>query len=102
MTANQIDMSLVGVIELRYDVGELSKDFVMPGHVCRKNTSDDPFAHGSISGIVQRREYIALGRFQYPKRHGAMMILKGRNVVVTQCQLGTSIDLIDVIVTRMI
>lgn len=95
-------MRLIGVIELGNDVGELAEDLVVPGHIGGQDTPYDPLAHYSVRGIVQRRKDVALGRLQDPKRHGTVMILQGRDVVVAQRQLGPRVYLIDVVVARMV
>lgn len=49
----QIDMSFIRIIKFRDDIGKLSKDLVVPGHVRCEDAPDDPFAHYSIRCIVQ-------------------------------------------------
>jgi len=93
---------LAGVIEFGNDVGELSEDLVVPGHVGGQDAPYDALAHYSVGGIIQGRENVALGRLQDPKGHGAVMVLQGRDVVVAQRQFGSRVYLVDVVVARMI
>lgn len=95
-------MRSAGIIEFGNDVGELAEDLVVPGHVGRQDASYDTLANYSVRRIVQGREDVALGRLQDPKRHGAMVILQGRDIVITQRQLGPRVYLIDIVVARMI
>ena len=53
MRAYQIDASLAGVIEFQDDVGELTEDLVVPGHVRHEDASDDAFAHDAVRRVVQ-------------------------------------------------
>lgn len=99
---HEIDMGLARIIEFRDNVGELAENLVVSGHVRGKDTSDDPFAYHPIGGIVQRRQYVALGGLEDAERHRAMVILERRDVVVTERQLGTGVYLINVVVSRMI
>jgi len=91
-----------GVIEFGSDVDELAEDLVVPGHVGRQDAPYDSLANYSVRRIVQGREDVALGRLQDPKRHRTVMILQGRDIVVTQRQLGPRVYLIDIVVARMI
>lgn len=95
-------MRLAGVIEFGNGVGELAENLVVPGHVGGQDAPDDALAHYSVRGIVEAREYVALRRFQHPKRHRAVVVLQRRDVVVTQRQLGPRVYLVDIVVARMV
>lgn len=98
----QIYVRLAGVIEFGSDVGELAEYLVVPGHVGRQYAPYDALAHYPVRRIVQGREDIALGRLEDSERHGAMVILEGRDIVVAQRQLGPRVYLVDIVVTRMV
>lgn len=61
---------------------ELGENLIMPGHVRGQDTPDDSFANGSILGSWHTGKNGTFRSGEEPKRHAAMVVLKGRDIIV--------------------
>ena len=95
-------MDFVGVIEVGHGVGELCEYLVVACHVGGEDAAYNALADRAKGGRVEGRQYVALGRLEDAKRHRAVVILEGRDVVIAQRQLRASVYLIDVVVARVV
>ena len=86
-------MCSVVVVKDGDDLVELAKYLVMTSHVCSQDATYDPFADHFVDVGSKGAENVCCRVLQDVESNRTVMILKRRDVIVTQRQLGSCIDL---------
>ena len=86
-------MRPVVVVKDGYNLVELSKYLVMTSHVCSQDAADDPFPNHFVDVGSKGAEDVCCRVLQDVESNRTVMILERRDVIVTQRQLCSCIDL---------
>lgn len=74
----------------------------MSGHVGSQDAPDHTLPDLLEGLAAEALEDVAVVVLQNPERHAAVMVFKRRNVVVSKCEFGFRVYLVDVVITWMI
>jgi hypothetical protein len=89
----QINMSLIILIEVRYNLTKLTDYFVMTGHVSCKNRSDHSFSYFFERFVRKISKNVVFRIFQNTKCYGTVVVFQWGYIIVTNRKFSLCVDL---------